>query len=1112
MKKNLTTAGSIKTFAYKHLLLVMKITVFLIVFSVASVMANSGHSQQTKLSIQLTNASLGKILNHIEDNSQYYFMYNNELIDLSRKMDIDVQNKSIDEILTLLFEKSGINYKIYDRQIVLSPSSQKNTDFSLQRQTLKVSGKVTDSSGSPLPGVTVIVKGTIEGAITDINGNYSLSNVPADATVIFSFVGMGTQEIAVAGNQQIDVKLSEETVGLEEVVAIGYGVVKKRDLTGAVAKVKAKELSAASVSRVDQALQGKSAGVQVTSTNGSPGAGTTIRIRGGNSISASNEPLFVVDGFIGAGDLNTINPNDIESVEILKDASATAIYGARGANGVILITTKKGSSGTAKINIESSYGVQELPREIALLNGPQRAEYSNEERTYLGQQILFPDISKVPDTDWQKEVSRVAPLTNMNLSISGGNDKSAYYFSGNYFNQEGVIKNSGYERYQTRLNIDLKPFKWLSFGANMNLSRSDKSNSVISWNDLLKQAKTLMPVYNDDGTYCIEEPLNGDLVENSVAVVKMVKNNTYLTRFLGNWYAVASFKNGLTLKSTLGVDLTNSKQNQYEPAALPLRTYQAKGGWARIDGAAGVGILNENTINYLKDIGDHSVGVLAGATVQTYQNETFWAKAEGFTNDVFEFNKLSTGTPELRDLDSGFDEWKMLSFLGRANYSYNGKYLFTASVRRDGSSRLAANNKWATFPSVAFAWRASEEPFIQELDYIHNLKFRLSYGKTGNQAIPAYSTLSTLAVTSHWFKDGAEVLGYRQGNIPNPDLKWETTDQLDAGIDLSLFNGKLTLEADYYYKKTYDLLLDVEIPGTTGYNNRVNNVGEVKNRGAEFLVNGIIFDDSNFKWDASFNISFNRNEAVDLATENGYRKLSNAIYLFEGEPASVFYGLKYEGTWKNQSEIDANPNKYVSAAGYYLPGFPKYKDVSNNGTLDGFGDYEIIGNPEPKFFGGFRSTLSYKWFELDMYFNGSYGNDILNPFSTRLFFGEFATNISTDALNRWTETNTDSNIPRAGSYPATNVNTPEYSICVHDGSFLRLQTLRLTYNIPTKNIGWLNRASVYFTGNNLWLLTNYKYGYDPEVNTAGTDPVQRGVDYYGYPQNRSFIIGFNLEF
>jgi len=296
MKKNLTTAGSIKTFAYKHLLLVMKITVFLIVFSVASVMANSGHSQQTKLSIQLTNASLGKILNHIEDNSQYYFMYNNELIDLSRKMDIDVQNKSIDEILTLLFEKSGINYKIYDRQIVLSPSSQKNTDFSLQRQTLKVSGKVTDSSGSPLPGVTVIVKGTIEGAITDINGNYSLSNVPADATVIFSFVGMGTQEIAVAGNQQIDVKLSEETVGLEEVVAIGYGVVKKRDLTGAVAKVKAKELSAASVSRVDQALQGKSAGVQVTSTNGSPGAGTTIRIRGGNSISASNEPLFAGHG------------------------------------------------------------------------------------------------------------------------------------------------------------------------------------------------------------------------------------------------------------------------------------------------------------------------------------------------------------------------------------------------------------------------------------------------------------------------------------------------------------------------------------------------------------------------------------------------------------------------------------------------------------------------------------------------------------------------------------------------------------------------------------------------------------------------------------------------
>ncbi|MCG6189383.1 TonB-dependent receptor [Maribellus maritimus] len=1087
-----------------------KLTILLILISFMQISAKV-YAQAGKLDVKVKDVSILQVFEEIESNSDYRFFYDNAQVDLTKKVSIDTKQEELGNVLNELFKGTDLTYQVKDR-LILVQSKNADTKISVSSQQKSVSGTVTDESGQPLPGVTVIIKGSTQGTVTNNDGNYIINNIPNGATLQFSFVGMETQEVEVGNQSTIDVSMGVDAIGIEEVVAIGYGVVKKRDLTGAVSKVKADELSAVPVSRVDQALQGKSAGVQVTSTNGSPGAGTTIRIRGGNSISASNEPLFVVDGFIGAGDLNTINPNDIESVEILKDASATAIYGARGANGVVLITTKKGSDGATKVNINSSYGFQELPREIELLNGPQRAEYANEQNTYLGQEIQFPDISAVANTNWQKEVSQVAPIANMNLSISGGNEKAKYFFSSNYFDQEGVIQNSGYKRYQTRLNVDLKPFKWLSFEANMNLSRTNKNNSAVSWYDLLKQAKTLMPVYNEDGSYVIEEPLNGELVENPVAVVKMKKNNTYLTRFLGNWSAIASFENGLTFKSTLGIDLTNSKQNQYQPAALPVRSNQEKGGWARIDAASGIGILNENTINYLKDFGDHSFGILAGATIQTYQNENFWAKAEGFTNDVFEFNKLSAGIPELRDIESGFNDWRMVSFLSRANYSYKGKYLFTASVRRDGSSRLAANNKWATFPSAAFAWRASEEPFIQDLDYIHNLKFRLSYGKTGNQAISTYSTLATLAVASHWFKDGAEVLGFRQGNIPNPDLKWETTDQYDIGVDLSVFKGKLSLEADYYYKKTYDLLLSVEIPGTTGYGSRINNVGEVKNKGAEFLVSGVIFDNRDFKWNASVNISFNRNEAVDLATDNGYRKLSDAVYLFEGEPASVFYGLKYEGVWKDQAEIDANPNGYVSRAGYYTPGFPKYKDVNENGTLDGFGDYEIIGNPQPKFFGGFSSKLSYKRFDLDMYFNGSYGNDILNPFSTRLFFGGFATNISKDALNRWTETNTHSNIPRAGAYPSANVNTSEYSICVRDGSFLRLQTLRFTYNIPTQGISWLNRASVYFAGSNLWLLTNYKYGYDPEVNTAGTNPVQRGIDNYGYPQNRSYVIGVNLEF
>ncbi|TKG92932.1 SusC/RagA family TonB-linked outer membrane protein [Puteibacter caeruleilacunae] len=1114
MKKNYETGSGVIPLL-KKIVLIMKLTVIGILIFTIQVTA-SVYSQNTKLSLSLKSSSLKEVLNEIESKTDFRFIFQNERLNLDEKIDIKVQDESVEDILRALFKERNINYLITDNNlIIVNPVRKEKENISINeagQQVGSVKGNVTDENGDPLPGVSVVVKGTTVGITTDFDGKYSLE-LPAGADVlVFSFVGMKTQEVAVNGQTTVDVVLKEDAIGLDEVVAIGYGVVKKSDVTGAVGRVKSEDLAIAAVSRVDQALQGKSAGVQVTSTNGSPGAGTTIRIRGGNSISASNEPLFVVDGFIGAGDLNTINPADIESVEILKDASATAIYGARGANGVILITTKRGSAGVTRVNISSSFGVQKLPRKIAMLDGKQRAEYANEQNEFLGQPIQFPDLSQVTNTDWQEEVSQNAPVANLNLSINGGSEKNKFYFSANYFNQEGVVKNSGYERFQTRLNLDMKPFKWLAFGANMNLTRSDKNISAVSWYDVLKQSKTLMPVYNEDGSYNIQEPLNGELVENPVAVINMNKNNSYLTRFLGNWSATATTNNGFTFKSTFGVDLTSSKQNQYLPAALPLRSFKQKGGWAKISHGSGVGILNENTINYLKSIGSHSFGVLAGATIQTSRKESFWSKAEGFTNDVFEFNKLSAGNPDLRDSDSGYSDWKMLSFLARANYSYDGKYLVTASVRRDGSSRLAENNKWATFPSVALAWRASEESFLQDVDFLHNLKLRLSYGKTGNQAIAAYSTLASLDVTKNWFADGTEVLGYRQGNIPNPNLKWETTDQFNVGLDLSVFDGRLSLEADYYYKKTYDLLLNVEIPGTTGYGTKKDNVGEVKNRGFEFLVNGIILDKGDFKWNSSINLALNRNEAVDLATDTGYRKLAGGVFLFEGEAAPVFYGLKYEGVWKDQAEIDANPNGYVSRNGYYKPGYPKYKDNNDNGTLDGFGDYQIIGSAEPKFFGGFKTDISYKQFNLSMFFNGSYGNDILNPFSTRLFFGGFATNISADALNRWTESNTDSNIPRAGSYPATDVNTPEYSVCVHDGSFLRLQTLKLTYNLNTRNIDWLNKASIYFSGNNLWLLTNYKYGYDPEVNTAGSHPVQRGIDNYGYPQNKSFVVGVNLEF
>ncbi|MCG8687982.1 MAG: SusC/RagA family TonB-linked outer membrane protein, partial [Desulfobacterales bacterium] len=569
-----------------------------------------------------------------------------------------------------------------------------------------------------------------------------------------------------------------------------------------------------------------------------------------------------------------------------------------------------------------------------------------------------------------------------------------------------------------------------AFGANLNFTQSNRANNTVDIWTVLKDGVTSLPVYDESGGYNIINPLSGQLFENPLAQAMLQKNNTHKTRFLGNWYGMASFKNGLTLKSTFGADINNSKQNIYHPGELPRRKDQELGGYAKIETWKTVNLLNENTVTYVKEIGKHRFNALAGATIQHSESENLWASADGFTNDLLEYNKLSTGDPELRLSDSGFSDWTMVSFLGRVNYSYNDKYLFTASARQDGSSRLAKNHKWAFFPSAAVAWRMGEEDFIKDLGVFYNLKLRASYGKTGNQAIGIYSTLPTLGVTKFFFNEN-EYVGYRQGNLANEDLKWETTDQYSLGLDAALLDGKLSFEIDTYYKKTKDLLLSVELPGTTGYSGRIDNIGSVENKGIEFMLNALVLERNDFSWDLSFNIAANRNKVLDLGTEKGFRDVKAGARLIEGEPAVVFYGAVYEGTWKSQEEIDALPGYMVGAK----PGYPKFKDVNDNGKYDGLDDYDIIGSPEANFFGGFRNSFTYKNLGLDVYFNYSYGNDIMNTMSPRFFFGGFASNIHADARDRWTESNPTSDIPRAGSHPIVSVNTPAYSISVHDGSF-----------------------------------------------------------------------------
>ncbi len=1089
----------------KEFFLAMKMTTILLLS--ACLTASAGGIAQ-KVTLSQKNVKLEKVFREIRKQTGYVFFYDASVLRETSPVNIHVKDASVEEALKETLQGQNLDFSIERKTITIirKPVTTKALVDIVPAVPLNIiTGTVKDAQGNPLAGVSVIVKGTTNGTSTGTDGDFNIDANVGDV-LDFTIVGYQKKSVTVGQSTNISVVMEIEAVAGSEIVIIGYGTVKKSDLTGSVSVVKASDISSAPVASVDQALQGKAAGVQVTSVNGAPGAPTTIRIRGGNSISASNEPLYVIDGFIGGGDLTSINPTDIASIEILKDASATAIYGARGANGVILITTKLGKAGKSTILINAYAGTQQLPKEVALLTGPELADYVNERSALFGTNPIYPDVSKVTNTDWQKAITRNAGFQNADISFSGGNDKITYYLSGNYFNQDGIILNSGFKRYQTRLNLNLKLTDWLSVGTNLNFNRSNKNNNKVSLYDILKSAPTSLPIKDSSGNYTIVSPLNGQSFENPVADAKMSLDNTYDNSLLGNWYAKASFRNELTFKSTFGINNDNSKRNQYQPGSLPLRSVQNLGGQANISSTQSLNILNENTISYDKDFGIHHVNFLGGFTYQHETDESYSAFGNGFTNDLLTYNNLATGDPLLARNGSNFSEWTIISFLGRINYSV-GPYLLTISGRQDGSSRLAANHKYAFFPSAAFAWKLDEEKFIENLGWFSNLKIRLSYGKTGNQAIGVYSTLPSLSTNNAWF-NSQQNIGYTLGNLSNSDLKWETTDQFNAGLDAGFFNGRLTATLDAYYKKTHDLLLTVQIPGTTGYSSKLENVGSVQNKGVELDLNGIIINKQNLSWNIGFNIAANRNKVLDLGKGIEYRDVTNGARLIVGQPAPVFWGAVYEGTFKSQAEIDALPGYQAGLK----PGFAKFKDVNGNGKYDGTGDYAIIGNPTPKFFGGLNSSLRYERFSFNMYLAYTYGNDIINSFGPRLFLGEFASNVGKTVLQRWTPKNNQSNIPGVGANATADVNSQAYSYAVQDGSFLRLKTLQINYDLPVTKIKWMQGASIYLTGTNLFIIDHYTYGYDPEVNSQGTNSILRGFDDYSYPANRSFIIGVNLKF
>lgn len=1119
-----------------NLLFDLKMKLSLLFFVTVSfvMQANTSYSQKTKITLDRESVTVKEVIDEIETTTEFKFLFNTKAVDLNRKVSLSVKKVPINTILDLLFKGTDTSYEIDDRKILLTKSKANKTSMVTAPSVIdlapkQIKGVVTDSNGQPLPSANVVEKGTKNGVTTDFDGKFALTISDENATLVVSYIGFDTQEFQVKGQASLKIVLKESAAGLNEVVVVGYGTQKKHDITGSIASISKNSIKDLVLTSTEQALKGQVSGVQMTQSSSAPGGNASVRIRGGNSISAGNEPLYIIDGFpiyndtsasstgvLGNGQpsnvLASINPSDIESMEILKDASATAIYGSRGANGVIIITTKRGKVGQSSVTFETYYGFQQLSKKIDLLNAHDYALSVNADNIRRGRlpYVANPDAYG-EGTDWQDEAFRVAATQNYQLNFTGGDEKTKYSISGNYFTQDGILLGSDFTRGSVRVNLDRNlssKFKLgLSFSSSLTENNQAKTDSDLDANNqgavsAILYAPPTQTAYNADGSYTRFRGPDGNFYVNPIASLLEIKNLNKTNRTFGNIFLDYKITKDLLFKITLGGDQINVKEDYYNPAFIQDAGITAK---ARIGVNQSFSWLNENTLTYTKTFAaKHNLTALAGFTRQKLTRETVTAGSERFVNDILEDNNLGAGATA-NSPGSNVTDWQLESYIARVNYGYNDRYLVTLTGRADGSSRFGESNKFAFFPSGSVAWRVSEEDFMKSTaNVISNLKLRTSYGETGNQEIPQYRSLAALGSVSYPI-GGIIGSGIAPNRFANPDLRWETTAQFDAGIDLSLFSNRINIVADYYDKRTKDLLLDVQIPGSSGFVSSLQNVGSVKNTGFEFALNTVNFD-GEFKWKTSFNITFNKNEILDLGGEyervvgggSASKQITNTGILRVGEAVGAFYGYVTDGLFQTQAEVDAG--KAAGQPSTSVIGDRRYKDTNGDGKFNE-SDRAILGYAQPDFFYGLTNTFSYKNFDLNVLINGVQGNDIVN----------LNVNAQTDvnapeSLNRWTPTNTNTDIQRhTQDSRLTNKQ-------VEDGSYLRIQNISFGYNMPQdvfKNT-FVQSIRLYVSLQNWWTFTDYK-GYNPDVSSFGQDNLSMGVDRGGYPAAKTFLMGLNVK-
>ncbi|QEC56317.1 SusC/RagA family TonB-linked outer membrane protein [Flavisolibacter ginsenosidimutans] len=979
-------------------------------------------------------------------------------------------------------------------------------DAAAQNRTV-ITGRVFSSEGQkPLAGVSIKVRGTSQGTTTNAEGDYSITVASPKAVLVVSSIGFEQQDVPVNSRSVINVTLTLSSNELQQVVVIGYGTVKKRDLTGSVSQVKAEDINAYPASSVLQALQGRASGVQVLQNSGGPGDAVSIRIRGTNSIKGDNEPLYVVDGFPLSGNPTVLNNADIESIEILKDASATAIYGSRGANGVVLITTKRGKAGKTKVNFESSYSVQTLRKKLDFMNAKEYAQFYNEQAK---NDNLTPYFSQAQidsfgtGFDWQDLVFQKAPMKTLALNVNGGNEKTQYSFTGSVLDQDGIIRGSNYKRYSLGVNLNnsisdkvrLNFSTLLSRNSNNRLNEgrgSNRGGSMIS--AALSAPPTLTP-YNNDGSYRVLTTAYSFISNSIVNPLNYINEETDLNtanKVLANVAFMYNPIPELTIKLSGGIENTDAREDSYRTTK-----FVSSAGQASVSTSQFTSLLSENTVTYNRTFKKkHNLAVLGGFTYQNFISTSLTGGGVGFINDVgqtYDLNSASTpGIP-----GSGYSKSVIMSYLGRINYTYNDKYLATVSFRSDGSSKYSEGHKWGNFPSAALAWRVSKEDFLKNVALLSDLKLRLGWGFTGSQAIGPYTTLSQLVSGKTVFNGSLYTTFSPSTRLPG-NLKWETTEQKDIGIDVGVLNNRILFTADYYVKNTHDLLNDVELPPSSGYANTIQNIGEVQNHGFEFGVDAKLLRGA-FKWNVNANLSVNRNKVVRLADGEDILggKLSQAIVvdntniLREGQPIGMFWGYVEDG--------------------YDSKGHIVFKDLDKDGAITP-NDRTYIGNPNPDFIYGFNSDLSYKNFDFSFFLQGVKGNDLfnVNAINNTIDYG-YGLNMPREVYNNhWTPANTNAKYPVISRSVTANVSNR----FVEDGSYLRLKNIQLAYNFPVNKLGgnWIRNLQVYVSGQNLLTFTKYSW-FDPEVNASGgSASTTLGLDWYSYPTSKSVTFGIRAGF